>query len=868
MRKLVPNPAVAMILATAIGASGASFAQGAQASAATRRLPEQAYETVKEEGSIVARDQYYALRRQKLGGGEFNAAAARLQAMEEKSRQPLATLRTGTVWTPLGPQPIQNGQTPQNGSNRSDCSGRANVIAIDNGVAAPFPVYLGTAQGGIWKTTDNGATWSPITDFLGSLAVGSLVIAPGAHTATTATIYLGTGEANGSADSYAGVGIYKSTDSGATWTGPFGGAQFFGRTVGSIAIDRANSNIMIATTASGVFGVGAAQPAGLAPRGIYRSTDAGMTWTCTTCGAGTDNNRYNNVVQDPVTSTTWFASGWQSGLGAGTLNGGVVKSVDNGLTWTQVAGTGGLPAASATWGRATIAVAKAPADTLATYYLGNSFTNAGQNPGRIYKSTDGGVNWTQLTAANGYCGGQCFYDQPVWAQPDDPMIVYHGGAGAVASAGITLSNVRRSTNGGTSFSDIMISADATTAVHSDTHYLLTDPTTPTTLWVASDGGVWRSTDRGTNWQNRNANINTVQFTGVDLHPTNANIAYGGTQDNGTNTGNGSFGWMHSDDGDGGFALIDQTDPNNVVHTYFNQSGSLLASTTSLLGPTSGPNDYTTIVGACSAASCGVTVNNGINISDRVLFYAPLALDRGATDTFYYGTNKLYRSPGFFAAAQTATPTTVIFTALGTGAGGQDLTAGGGAISAIETFAAQAPAHGGTNAAIIFTGSSDGRIFRSIDTGASFTLVDSPNLYVSDVVVNPSNSQVVYASLSGFSASAGLNVRKSIDGGTTWLPSGVGIPNIPVNALAVDPTDNNRIWAGTDIGVYVSFNAGGNWAPYGTGLPNVAVMDMKAVAIPAGSPAGQIVVSTHGRGMWKLSGLTPAELIDFSVESTN
>ncbi len=866
MNKLVVNrkALVALSIATALGAQGALVAQGPKAPSSAPRLPESVFEAVKEEANVSLRDAYYALRRQKIGGGEFNAAAARAAALQEKSTQRTAEMRTGTVWSPLGPQPIQQGQTPQNGSNRSDCSGRANAIVIDAGVGSPRPIYLGTAQGGVWKSTDDGVTWSPISDFLGSLAVGSLALDTTAHTTTTATIYLGTGEANGSGDSYAGVGVYKSTNSGATWTGPFGAAQFTGRTIGSIVIDRTNPNILLATTASGIFGVGAVQTPVLPPRGLYRSTDAGATWTCTTCGAGTDNNRYSNVVQDPITATTWFAAGWQSGLGAGTLNGGVIRSNDNGVTWTQVGGTGGLPAAAAAWGRATITVGKGAADPNATYYVGNSFTNAGQNPGRIYKSTDGGVNWVQMTAANGYCMGQCFYDQPVWAQPDDPTVVYHGGAGAVATSGIIRSNVRRSTDGGTTFSDIMISGDGSTAVHSDTHVLITDPTNANILWAASDGGMWRSTDRGTNWQNRNANINTIQFTGVDLHPTNASIAYGGTQDNGTNSGSGSFGWSHSDDGDGGYALIDQTDPLNVVHTYFNQSGNLMAASTSLLGTPSTPADYLTLVGACSAAFCGVLINNGIALADRTLFYAPLALDRGATDTFYFGTNRLYRSPGFFAAAQTATPTTVIFTGLGTGVGGQDLTAGAGAISAIETFAAQAPAHGGINAAILYTGSSDGRVFRSTDTGATFTQVDAPGLFVSDVAINPSNSQIVYSSLSGFSGAAGLNVRKSIDGGTTWLPSGTGIPNIPVNALAVDPTDNTRIWAGTDIGVYVSFNSGGNWAPYGTGLPNVAVVDLKAVPIPAG-PLGQIVAATHGRGMWKLTPLTPAELTDFSVE---
>jgi len=853
----------AMAATAAIAAPGPTLPQGTQAAASASQLPTEAREGVKEEANVALRDAYYQLRHQKLGGGEFNAAAARFQAIQEKSSQQPATLRTGLVWSPLGPQPINNGQTPQNGANRSDCSGRANVILIDGAVAAPRPVYLGTAQGGVWKSIDDGVTWAPITDFLGSLAVGALTLDPGAHTPATATIYLGTGEANGSGDSYAGVGIYKSTDSGATWSGPFGSAQFLGRTISTIGIDRTNTSILIATTASGVFGAGQVQPAIIAPRGIYRSTDSGATWACTTCGAGTDNNRYSGLVQDPVTPATWFAAGWQSGLGAGTLNGGLVKSTDNGLTWTQVAGgASGLPAVSATWGRASIAVAKAPADPMATYYLGNAFTNAGQNPGRIYKSTDGGGTWTQLAAANGYCGGQCFYDQPVWAEPTNPTIVYHGGAGAVASAGNTRSNVRRSTDGGTTFGDIMISADATTAVHSDTHFLVTDPTTPTTLWVASDGGIWRSIDRGTNWQNRNATINSVQFTGVDLHPTNASIAYGGTQDNGTNSGSGTFGWSHSDDGDGGFALIDQTTPANVVHTYFNQTNALIGAAPAFLGTASQPNDYQILVGACSAATCGVLTNNGIPLTDRTLFYAPMHLDRGATDTLYFGTQKLYRSDTFFTAAAAATPTTVIFNALGTG-GGQDLTAGGGAISAIETVAAQAPAHGGTHAAILYTGSSDGRVFRSTDTGATFTQVDAPGLYVSDVAVDTTNTTIVYSSLSGFSGSSGLNVRKSTDGGGTWAPSGTGIPNIPVNAIVVDPTDHTHVWAGTDVGVYLSLNSGTTWAPYGTGLPNVAVMDLKAATIPAA--AGQIVAATHGRGMWSLTPLTPATLIDFEVE---
>ena len=119
-------------------------------------------------------------------------------------------------------------------------------------------------------------------------------------------------------------------------------------------------------------------------------------------------------------------------------------------------------------------------------------------------------------------------------------------------------------------------------------------------------------------------------------------------------------------------------------------------------------------------------------------------------------------------------------------------------------------------------------------------------------------------LAGFSASAGLNVRKSTDGGATWAASGTGIPNIPVNALAVDPTDPTHVWAGTDVGVYLSINSGASWTIWGTGLPNVAVFD---IAFQNASPSQRVLrIATHGRGIWERTPLpVPVELQSFEIK---
>jgi len=801
---------------------------GAQESEKRREPMTTPEERVEDEGLFRLREDYFARRRQKPGDPSFDAAKARLDAVRAiESQVPEQSLMNGSVspvaWSNIGPAPINLGQTPTSNRIPSDVSGRVTGIAID---PVDNSVYIAGAQGGVWKSTDNGATWTPLTDFLTTLAIGSIAIDPAAHAAGSATIYVGTGEGNSSCDSYGGVGVYKSVNSGATWTGPTGTAQFQNRGITSIAVDRTNSSHVLLTSGSGAFSPACTSGPVLPSRGIYESNDGGGTWTQRT----SNNNRASVVLQDPVTATTWWGALWFTGnLGH---DGGLVKSTNNGLSWNQIGGTGGLPAVNSTWGRAYISatVDNPVTPTNSVLYLGTSASS-----GSLFKSVDSGINWTAVPAANGYCDGQCFYDMPVYVEPGDPNRVYLGGAGQSTTLPVLF---MRSDNGGTSFADKVRSPSTSTALHADMHFITSWPGQPNRIWVANDGGVWRSDDRGDTWVNVNAGLAITQFSGCDLHPTDPNSAYAGSQDNGTEGWQGLNNWKHLDFGDGGFALVDQGNPSNLVHTYFNQTSNLIG-----VGFTTG--GFATTMGFYNVSFAGPPPNgnnNGIAFTDRVEFYAPIHLDRGVSNTLYFGTNRLWRANNFFVTGGTGGEFSAVNAA-------QDLAPGGGALSAIETFANPTPA---TNADLIYTGSDNGHVFRTTNGTAgtpTWTEVDigGSALWVSDILVDPSNSNVVYQARAGYAAAAGLNVRKSVNGGANWAPSATGIPNIPVNALALDPVTPNRIWAGTDVGIYVSSDAGANWAPYANRLPPVAVFDLKANATTK-----QLLACTHGRSAYMLS----------------
>src|SRR5262249_16402738 len=232
---------------------------------------------------------------------------------------------------------------------------------------------------------------------------------------------------------------------------------------------------------------------------------------------------------------------------------GIFKTTDGGKNWNML--KGGLPTSGIR--RPEIAISRSNPNIL---YAAFENLSSGDLL-NIYKSTDGGASWkTSSRPPQSRFGNvcQCFYDNVIEIDPTDPDTVYFGG--------VTL---YKSTDGGASWSDIGLN---NIGLHADFHSMIFLPSDPKSFYVGNDGGVWFSSDGGTTFANRNSTLNITQFESVALHPTDPNITFGGTQDNGTNLYTGNSVWRAADDGDGGFCAVDQSSPNLVYHTFFNQSG--------------------------------------------------------------------------------------------------------------------------------------------------------------------------------------------------------------------------------------------------------------------------------------------------------
>ncbi|MBZ5657163.1 MAG: hypothetical protein LAO56_18005 [Acidobacteriia bacterium] len=674
-------------------------------------------------------------------------------------------------WTPMGPLAIPNGQSY--GGTRVLVTGRVTAIAIDP--AAPNTVYVGTAQGGVWKSEDAGGSWRPLTDNEVSLAIGALALDP----SNSQVIYAGTGEGNFSQDSYYGLGVLRSANGGATWTLQ-GDTVFAGVRIARIVVTPGTPNRIFAATNAG----------------LYRSADGGATWTKLSSGLPAS-GACTDLVLDPTTPATVYAAFWAKGIYQ-TTNGGAATP-----SFTQL--TSGLPTATtaAPNGFSRVSLAISPSSPQTVYALMSNNDTTSPPPGppysyavdKLYRTTNGGSNWSAIALPGGAgtgIGGQGFYNLHITVDPTTPDIIYFGGIelwkGVLSAGTWTITKVGSN-------------------IHPDHHFAAVHPTNHLTLYAGNDGGVYRSTDGGATWDDSiNKGLVITQYEFIDDHPSVDAVVIGGTQDNGTEQYRNSPVFYHADDGDGGFAIINDGNPTNVIATYYGPSPKL-STQSGKFGTWTGV--WTGIVGTAN------------------LFYPPVVACGTDPNRVAIGTDRVNLDS---AQGTGGWPTKVML---------PGITAPVSAISYVD-------------ANLLYVGTASGQIYKVTGPAWAAALISQaplPGRFIWDVSPLPGSPNTLIVVMSGFGGGHVWRGAVPASGAATWTDiSGTGggqLPDIPVNALVIDPLAATTMYIGTDVGVFRTTDGGTTWAPFSDGLPNCAVFDLRLY-----QPGRLLRAALHGRGLWE------------------
>ncbi len=572
-------------------------------------------------------------------------------------------------------------------------------------------------------------------------------------------------------------GVWESRDRGASWW-PRTDYQAT-LTVGAIAFHP--------TTPTTVYcGTGEGDWWSWLGTGVLRSSDGGASWaplattpfvgqgfhslvagTGTRVFAGTTGGLYvstnGGVAWTQRRATrTWAISRASNGNELLAASAdGVFRSGPQGTAWNAVT----LPGAPAWWDR--LSVAHAPSNSGVAYVWGSS----GGTPFLYRRGTAGGA-WAAIPTPPGVATGQAWYDWYLAVAPDRSNEIY---CGAI--------EIHRGNSSGGVWTWVNLSNKGSSgdSIHPDQHSIAFEPGNPATVYAGNDGGVFRSPDRGITWQHCNNGLQVSEYEYIAHDWGSARWVIGGTQDNGTNRWTGPLTWEHVQDGDGGDCGVNRANPNTVFHTF--QNGWLERSATR--------GGWATWANITPARPAG---------EGPGLFYVPFETSATTGDTIALGGLALYVSRN--------NGTTWTRLAYGTG---------GGTASAL--FAPDPDT--------VLVGLTDGRIFRTTWTGGAWgalAALTTPRAgaWISDLSSEAGGTGRIWATSTRV---GGGRVFRSDNGGTNWTDMTAGLPALPINAIAVDDANRNRIWAAADLGVWQSTNGGANWADFSNSLPNAYVGDL-------------------------------------------
>ena len=689
-------------------------------------------------------------------------------------------------------------------------SGRITDIAKP--LDQPYTFYVTSASGGVWKTENEGTSWTPIFDDAPSAAWGAVAVDPN----NSNTVWIGGGESNIFRSSMAGTGIYRSDDAGKTW-------QHMGladtQHIARIVVHPQDSNTVYVAA-------GGHEYTPNLERGVFKSTDGGKTWNKVLYES--DMVGANDVLIDPQNPDNLYASMWyrirrpwsDPVPGPG---GGIYFSRDGGESWTRA--HEGLPQRDLT-GRIGISLAASQPNVLYALIDNHEIARKAKEGERdsygrlkkdvikgaeVYRSNDSGKSWAKVSKSSPIMErlfstyGWVF--SQVRVDPNDPETSYIMGVPLL-----------KSTNGGVDYQPLF-----DRGLHGDHHAMWIDPNNSNYVINGNDGGVNISYDGGQSWKNIE-NLPVVQFYNVELDNEEPFNVYGSIQDNNSWVGpsnhrpgrSNPYDWKRAPGGEASYHAIDPEDPDTLYSESFYGSinrTDLATGQTQSIKPQPAEGEPPL----------------------RGQWLAPFQLSPHNSRVVYHGMQYLYRSLNRGDTWERISPDLTDY----------DEQRQGNISFATISSISESPSEFG----VIYVGTDDGRLHVTKNSGDDWSEIKTglPDKWVSRVTASRYQPGRVYLTMNGKRDNDfQIYVYVSEDYGQTWQDISHGIPGGPANVILEHPEQEDTIYVGTDMGVYVSTDRGQSWNVLGSRLPITFVHDIKI------HPRDKVmVIGTHGRGVWKL-----------------
>ena len=736
-----------------------------------------------------------------------SSAVAQQHGSKSKSRAPKgmaavydSTLYNGLRWRSIGPYR----------------GGRAGTVT---GVPGnPNLYYMGSAGGGVWRTTDGGGTWGNITDKYFGGSVGAVAVSE----SDPNVIYAGEGEQTVRGNVSSGFGVWKSQDAGKTWTNI---GLKDSRHIGRIRIHPKNPDLVYVAAMGNLYIPGEM-------RGVYRSKDGGKNWE-RVLFANKDAGAVD-LILDPTNPRILYASTWNVrrtpySFSSGGPGSGLWKSTDGGDTWQDISRADGLPAGTL----GIIGVAVSPVNSSRVWALVEA------EKGGMFRSDDGGLHWAKLSDDRNLRQRAWYYTR-IYADPKDADIVY-----------VMNTSYHKSKDGGRTF-------QANNAPHGDHHDLWIAPENPSRMIIADDGGAQISADGGLNWTTY-GNQPTGQFYRVITDNHFPYRIYGAQQDNSTvriahRSGGSTIGdrdWEPTAGGESAHLAVDPLNPDIV---YGGSYDGFLARVDHSTG-------QERMINVWPDNPMG---HGAEGMKYRFQWNFPLVFSPHDPKKLYAGSNHLHVTTNEGQSWEMISPDLTRNDPKTLGPSGGPITKDNTAVEYYGTiFAiAESPAEAG----VIWTGSDDGLLHVTRDNGKTWTKVapkDLPErIQINSIDAHPTLKGTAYVAATMYkSGDFRPYLYKTTDYGKTWTKITAGIADTHfTRVVRADPKRAGLLYAGTEYGMYVSFNDGALWQPFQLNLPPVSVTDLTI-------KNDNLIASTQGRGFWLLDDITPLHQLSAPVAAS-